>query len=831
MFREADAQSRITRDYLVVVMIAVSLIIGMNLVLASDTPSPSSTTFHVGVGYDYTTIMSAVDAASMNDKIVVHPGTYKENVILDKKLELHGTDMNTTIIDGNGATALTVTIDGCKVSGLYLTGGLPIEWSGEEVWTAGLEIRSDRNEVYGCYMQNNFFGLLMRDSDDNWIHDSISEDNRHHGVFFSGASQNRFDNFHCYANDRNGFSLFVSPDNDFYHCRSEKNDGNGWEIVDSEREYVRFSTSTYNGRAGFRIIGSFDTNSIENCVILGNVEDGMWISSEEYPNIENCTIAENGKNGVKLSNSLYQSKARIFNNLIMNNSAWAVEIDPGTGWCLIVRNDLINNNDGQTPQIFDNGDETIFNLGETGNHWDDWTSPDADSNGIVDVPYGISGAASNHDEHPSTVRFTNHSYRDEGGTGPFAPSIIREVPDVAVVDEMYTVYFNAVDKDTPIYELTWGYETSAQWLEMNENVLKGRPSVGDVGTYNVKVWVTDGTSTDEFVFKLDVLIDPYSINGNEYPPSITSDHISEVPVGFQYVNTYSASDPDTSSEDLVWSVTTTARFLAMEDNVLKGMPSSSDIGAFTVSIIVDDGDYQDISSFTLIVHPPDIDDDVYEPELIDIEERSIEDTGEMILSVKDLTEGKVDFIEFEWYIDGILAGSNSSLVVDLSQGLHTIILRARALGNDWYETTKEVKVQGVPDNKKEVDQIALIIVILLMVMIISISVYLAFSRKRRRSSEGARPFDGGAGSEITSEVEEEAEKRGPYQFGPRSSLEEEYSQINREALSWKRPSRFTMERSKMHDKLKMKYDEGEIDDKLHRELAEFINDHFQGGNG
>jgi hypothetical protein len=150
MDEETNSRSEITGRYLVVAIIAVLLLIGMNPVLASDTPSSGSMTLHVGSGYAYTTIMSAVDAASINDKIVVHPGTYKENVILDKKLELHGTDMNTTIIDGNGATALTITIDGCKVSGFYLTGGVPVGWSGEDIWTADLEMKSDHNEIYGC---------------------------------------------------------------------------------------------------------------------------------------------------------------------------------------------------------------------------------------------------------------------------------------------------------------------------------------------------------------------------------------------------------------------------------------------------------------------------------------------------------------------------------------------------------------------------------------------------------------------------------------------------------------------------------------------------------
>ena len=45
---------------------------------------------HVGTGYDYSTITSAIAAASVNDVVVVHEGTYAENVVLDKWVHLRG---------------------------------------------------------------------------------------------------------------------------------------------------------------------------------------------------------------------------------------------------------------------------------------------------------------------------------------------------------------------------------------------------------------------------------------------------------------------------------------------------------------------------------------------------------------------------------------------------------------------------------------------------------------------------------------------------------------------------------------------------------------------
>jgi hypothetical protein len=168
-------------------------------------------------------------------------------------------------------------------------------------------------------------------------------------------------------------------------------------------------------------------------------------------------------------------------------------------------------------------------------------------------------------------------------------------------------------------------------------------------------------------------------------------------------------------------------------------------------------------------------------------------------------------------------------VIDLADGVHTIILRARALGNDWYEVSREVKVSGVPDNRRDVDVIAAVLVIVIMIMIILVSVYLALSRKRRRSYN--ERISAGDDNRIKRSLEEEVSviRREPHQEGPRSPLEEEYELVNREALTWKRPSRFTMERNKMYSKLRMKLDDGEIDEELHRELSDFIDHHFPEG--
>ncbi|MEI6624106.1 MAG: IPT/TIG domain-containing protein, partial [Actinomycetes bacterium] len=66
-------------------------------------------TYSVGAGKTYTTIQSAIDAASANDTILVAAGTYVENVDIDKVLTITGTS---AVVDGDVTLDAKPTITG-----------------------------------------------------------------------------------------------------------------------------------------------------------------------------------------------------------------------------------------------------------------------------------------------------------------------------------------------------------------------------------------------------------------------------------------------------------------------------------------------------------------------------------------------------------------------------------------------------------------------------------------------------------------------------------------------------------------------------------------------
>jgi parallel beta-helix repeat protein len=111
-------------------------------------------------------------------------------------------------------------------------------------------------------------------------------------------------------------------------------------------------------------------------------------------------------NNTVVKNSLYNldyqgisisgSSSSIAFNTIVNSSDYAINSSSLSRNTLIRWNTLIDNNRNGGSQAHDEGMDTLV----IGNYWNEWTEPDVDENGIVDVPYPIDGSQSNQDFSP-----------------------------------------------------------------------------------------------------------------------------------------------------------------------------------------------------------------------------------------------------------------------------------------------------------------------------------------------------------------------------------------------------------------------------------------------
>lgn len=106
-------------------ILGIGLTLGMNVALYANT-------LLIGAGQTYTTIQSAINAASAGDTIKVLPGTYNEAIAINKNLVIQGSGYETTRITSTNDPTVTMgagklmwfALTSTSGNGAQLTGGI-----------------------------------------------------------------------------------------------------------------------------------------------------------------------------------------------------------------------------------------------------------------------------------------------------------------------------------------------------------------------------------------------------------------------------------------------------------------------------------------------------------------------------------------------------------------------------------------------------------------------------------------------------------------------------------------------------------------------------------
>jgi hypothetical protein len=167
----------------------------------------------------------------------------------------------------------------------------------------------------------------------------------------------------------------------------------------------------------------------------------------------------------------------------------------------------------------------------------------------------------------------------------------------AYVGKYYTVNYTATDPDTNQSSLVWSWKTNSTWLNFTTTQeLKGTPT--KPGVCWVNITVTDGNSYDHAVFYITVKSTPS--NSSNQPPVINTTNILTAYVGKYYSVNYTATDPDTSQQNLTWGWKTNSTWLNFTSTQeLKGTPTKA--GVCWVNISVTDGTSYDYAVFYIVV--------------------------------------------------------------------------------------------------------------------------------------------------------------------------------------------------------------------------------------
>jgi len=298
-----------------------------------------------GWQYDhFDKIQDGIDAVAEGGTVYVFNGTYYENVVVNKTIDLVGEDMNTTIIDGGGVgDVIYISADWVNISNLTVTN------SGdryEEAYRdAGIDLVSDHNTLFNINASNNNrFGVSIYYASYNTISNCLVSNNYGVGIPFIGGVYNNIT--HCVISNNSihgegGIDLSVTSYNRISHCLITKNHGIGGVYIDSGHEVADNNIIEYN--------------TIRDNFALAGIYIGM------SPNIEHNN--------------------KVHHNNFINNTQNAYD---------------------DADNIWDNG------YPSGGNYWDDYTGSDnfhgsnqdiPGSDGIGDTPYYIPGG-SNVDRYP-----------------------------------------------------------------------------------------------------------------------------------------------------------------------------------------------------------------------------------------------------------------------------------------------------------------------------------------------------------------------------------------------------------------------------------------------
>lgn len=266
------------------------------------------------------------------------------------------------LIGSSGMTLTNNTCNGSNSEGLYLY------QSNNNILAHN---NCSSNIGYGIYLQelsgnnllvnnncsDNYHGIVLISSGSNSLSNNNCSHNEFNGIFLESSGQNVLSHNIC-ANNSAGIYLYASSENILADNHCSGNNA-GLYLVLSDGNTLSGLNCSFNYALGGIVLSTSSNNSLSLNQIRDNIGPGVTVFSGD-------------------------------NNMIWGN--WFVR-NSGSG----------SSYDPLHIQAYDAGLGNQWNSSGSGNYWSDWTTPDANLDGIVDIPYVLAGSAGAEDYYPVTT--------------------------------------------------------------------------------------------------------------------------------------------------------------------------------------------------------------------------------------------------------------------------------------------------------------------------------------------------------------------------------------------------------------------------------------------
>jgi parallel beta-helix repeat protein len=295
---------------------------------------PGKVVLEVGPGKDYATIQAAVDDAEPGWTVLVYPGTYEENVTVNKAgLTLKSNDgPEVTTVKGIIGSVIEVVADGVTIDGFSMTNG-----------EFGIFVNSDGNTMVNNIANNTTYGISLRGGrKDNAVTGNDITDCSTAGIdLLAGTSNNLIDSNEVSGSGVDGIRLTSSSGNTI----------TGNTVTGSGEHNINLATSdnniiTNNVVSGSTLCGIQLHTSHNNILDNNTSNDGVFWAfgiTLRFSNnniITNNTCLNNDWGGILLDNSCNNNV--IYNNGIDGGDIWGIA---AYRWCnhnVITKNSVAN---------------------------------------------------------------------------------------------------------------------------------------------------------------------------------------------------------------------------------------------------------------------------------------------------------------------------------------------------------------------------------------------------------------------------------------------------------------------------------------------------------
>ena len=466
-------------------------------------------------GAEYTNIQEAIDNSIVGDTIYVYSGTYLENIIINKSINLTGEDKNTTIIDGssNGnvislfASYVNVTGFTIRNSGGYDTNGLII-------------IDKNHSRIFGNTFTNNFFGINIQETAvDNLIfHNNLMlnifnamDSSNNENLWDNGLEGNFWDDYA--GTDLNGDGIGDEPYTLIgqFNCKDKYPLIHPWQI---SKKTIYVDDNYSNSTPGWQVD---HFNSIQDAIDITKAGDTVYVyHGIYYENLfidkpidiegenRNTTIIDGGGNGdvvevysynlrisgFTIKNSggpitrgliLWDTGYNEITDNIFTNNYMGINLKGNSFENIVHHNFFINN----TYNAFDYTErENQWDDGSEGNYWDDYTG---NGSYTIQGPYGCQ------DRYPLIIQ----SGPNNPPNTPYNPTPSDGKTSVNINQDLY---WNANDPDgDPItYDVYIGTTSSPIKISYNQSANIFNPGTMNYNTkyyWKIVSWDNHGASS------------------------------------------------------------------------------------------------------------------------------------------------------------------------------------------------------------------------------------------------------------------------------------------------------------------------------------------------